>query len=499
MPQARLLERLTPQDQLMLWPGDHGWPEVIGALAVLDGAGLLDDGGRVRLGVVRRRLAPKLDRVPRFRQLLHRPRLGLGWPLWVDAPSFDLADHVRVRAVAAPGDEAELLRTCEELLRRPLDPARPLWEMWLLPGLPRGRVGLFVRLHHAVADGVAGVATLGALLDLSADPPAAGAGPWAPGPAPSSARLLADNLRRRLRQIRRGLSHLGRPIQTVRAVRRAPQWREFVGYFRERPTPKTSLNRPIGSGRRLALIRGRLDGVKQIAHAHQATVNDVILTAVAGGLRDLLHSRGEDVRRLVLRALVPVSLRGQQQEQAIGNRDGMMVVPLPLGEVDPVRTLRLIAADTAARKKRAYPQTATGLMSSPVIQRLTTRFLARQRLLNLSVTNVAGPPMPLHLAGARLLELFPVVPLVGNITLSLGVLSYAGQLNLTVVADPEACPDVEVFARGVRRTLDELATESAIRSEGFPVHSGSAAADRSSDQPGPVAGVRAAGSADPTG
>jgi WS/DGAT/MGAT family acyltransferase len=462
VPQAApQLERLTPQDLLMLWPEDYGWPEDIGALAVLDGAALLDDDGQVRVEVGRRRLEPKLDRVPRFRQLLYRPRLGLGWPLWVDAPSFDLADHVRVHPVDAPGDEVQLLQACGELLRRRLDPARPLWEMWFLPNLPRGRVGLFVRLHHAVADGVSGIATLGALLDLSAYPPAAQTGPWAPAPAPSWAQLLRDNLRRRLQQIRRGLSHLARPIETARAVRRAPQWREFFGYFGGRPTPKTSLNRPIGSGRRLVLIRGRLEPTRQIAHAHHATVNDVILTAVAGGLRDLLQARGEDVRQLVLRALVPVSLHGQLQGQATGNRDAMMVVPLPLGESDPVRTLRLIAADTAARKKQAHPQTATGLMGWPVIQHMTTRFLVRQRFLNLSVTNVQGPPMPLYLAGAQLLELFPIVPLVGNITVGVGVLSYAGQLNLTIVADPEACPDVDIFARGVQTSLDGLTASLA--------------------------------------
>lgn len=461
MPRARLLERLTPQELLMLWPEDHGWPEDIAAVAVLDGAGLLDDEGGVRLEAVRQRLEPKLDRVARFRQLLYRPRLGLGWPLWVDAPSVDLAHHIRAHPVAAPGDEAQLLQTCEELLRRRLDPTRPLWEMWLLPGLPAGRVGLLVKLHHAVADGVAGIATLAALLDLTADPPAAQASARAPAPAPSSTQLLRDNLRRRLQQLRRGLSHLARPIETVRAVRRAPQWREFFGYFSGRPTPKTSLNRPIGSGRRLALFRGRLEATRQIAHLHRATVNDVILTLVAGGLRELLQNRGEDVQQLVLRALVPVSLHGQQREQATGNRDAMMVVPLPLDEANPVRTLQLIATDTAARKKQAHPQTATGLMSWPVIQHMTTRFLVRQRLLNLSVTNVPGPPMPLYLAGAQLLELFPVGPLVGNITLSVAVLSYAGQLNLTIVADPEACPDVEVFARGVRRTLDELTASPA--------------------------------------
>ena len=437
----------------MLAPEDYGWPEYIGALAILDGAELLDDRGRVRIEAVRRRLGAKLDLVPRFRQRLQRPRLGLGWPLWVDAPSFDLADHIRVRAVVPPGENEQVLQACEALLRRRLNPARPLWEIWILPGLPAGRVGLFVKLHHAVADGVAGIATLGALLDLSADTPTAETRGWTPAPVPAPGQLLRDNMRRRLRQVRVGLWHLATPIQTARAVRYAPQWREFFGW---RPTPKTSLNRPIGAARRLVLIPGRLEPIKQVARAHHATVNDVILTAVTSGLGDLLRTRGEDVHELVLRALVPVSRHGRHPDQATGNRDAMMLVPLPLFEADPVRTLRLIAADTAVRKKQNHPQAATGLMSWPVIQHLTTRLLARQRLLNLSVTNVQGPPKPLYLTGAQLLELFPVVPLVGNLPLGVGVLSYAGQLNLTTVADPDACSDVEVFARGVRGALDEL-------------------------------------------
>ena len=167
-------------------------------LAILDGAGLLDDDGDVRIEVVRRRIESKLHLVPRFRQRLYRPRRGLGWPLWVDAPSFDLADHVRVHPLAAPADEAQLLLACEQLARRRLDPSRPLWELWLLPGLPQGRVGLFVKLHHAIADGVAGVAAFGALLDLAADAATPAAPPWTPAPVPTAGDLLHDNLRRRV-------------------------------------------------------------------------------------------------------------------------------------------------------------------------------------------------------------------------------------------------------------------------------------------------------------
>jgi WS/DGAT/MGAT family acyltransferase len=448
------MERLTAQDLLMLWADDFGWPQDIGALAILDGTRLLDDDGRVRIEAVRQKIEPRLHLVPRFRQLLYRPRRGLGWPLWADAPAFDLADHVRVFPLAAPGDQAQLLAACAQLRRRRLDPARPLWEVWLLPGLPEQQVGLFLRVHHVLADGISGVAAFGALLDLAADAPTPVAPPWTPTPIPTAGELLRDNLRRRRQGLERAWSSLAHPSRTLRQARRAsPAWREA---FAER-APRTSLNRPIGADRRLAIVRSRLDLAKQIAHAHHAKVNDVVLAAVAGGLRQLLAGRGEDVQGLVLRAMVPVSLHREQPGQARGNQDGMMIVPLPLGEPDPVRRLDLIAAETAERKHKARPQGASGPLSFAVVQRASTRFLARQRVMNLSVTNVPGPPVPLYLAGAPLLELFPVVAIMANVTLAVGVLSYAGQLNFTAVADRDTCPDVEVFAQGVRSALDGLA------------------------------------------
>jgi WS/DGAT/MGAT family acyltransferase len=224
-----------------------------------------------------------------------------------------------------------------------------------------------------------------------------------------------------------------------------------------RARPRTSLNRPIGPDRRLAIVRGHLEVARQVAHAHRAKVNDVVLAAVAGGLRQLLAGRGEDVQALVPRAMVPISLHREQPGRASGNQDSVMVVPLPLGEPDPVRRLDLICAETAARKRRARPQMGGGIFGFVAVQRLWYRFLARQRTVNLVVTNVPGPPVPLYLAGARLLEVFPVAAIMGNVTLAVAVFSYAGQLNVTAVADQDTCPDVEVFAQGVRRSLDELA------------------------------------------
>src|SRR5215471_14670429 len=307
MAETRLLERLTASDLFLLMWDDYGWPSDIGGLAVLDGTSLLNHEGRVRIEAVREQLEPRLHLVPRFRQLLYRPRLGLGWPLWVDTPRFDLADHVRVHPVGAPGGQAQLLAACQDLARRRLDSARPLWELWLLPGLPDRRVGAYLRLHHAVADGAAALAVFGALLDQAADAPAPAAPPFTPAPIPATGQLLADNLRRRRAELGHGWSGLTHLNRTLRRARQAlPAWREVLT---EQPAPHTSLNHPVGTGRRLALIRSRLDVTKQIAHAHHATVNDVVLAAVADGLHQLLASRGADIQGLVRRAMVTNSLR----------------------------------------------------------------------------------------------------------------------------------------------------------------------------------------------
>ena len=383
------------------------------------------------------------------------PLVGSAGRCRVDAQSFHLADHVAVFPLAAPADEAQLLSASAELGRRRLDPSRPLWKLWLLPGLPEGRVGMFFKLHHAMTDGAAGVAALGALLDLTPDSPVLSTPPWTPAPIPITRELLQDTWRRRRQALVRARSTLTDPAGALHRIRRAlPMWREF---FTEPRAPRTSLNRPIGDGRTLTIIRGGLDSAKQVAHTHHATVNDVVLTAVAGGLRDLLRGRGERVEGLALRVMVPISLHAQQPSQAQGNQDSAMVVPLPIGEADHVRRLHLIATETAERKHTARPQVGTGILRSALAQRAFVRLLRRQRMMNVTVTNVPGPPVPAAFGGAPLREVFPTVSLVANLPLAVAAFSYAGQLNITAVADRGRCADVEVFAAGVRGTLDELA------------------------------------------
>jgi diacylglycerol O-acyltransferase / wax synthase len=449
------MDRLSAQDMMSLWPEELGWSQDIGALVILDGRPLLGPDGRFQIERVRDRIQERLHLVPRFRQRLYRPRFGLGWPLWVDAPAIDLTYHVQVLPLAASVDEVQLLLAVEALRQRRLDPARPLWQLWFLPGLPAGRVGLFMRVHHAVADGMAGVAALGAFLDLDADPPAMSVPPpWTPAVMPSPGALLADNLRRRLQRLGRALGGLAHPVRAARQARRG--WPALHEAFLDGRAPRTSLNRRIGSHRGLALVRSDLELVKRIAHAHDAKVNDVLMVVVAGGLRVLLLGRGERVDGLVLRAFVPVSLHGEQPGPARGNLDGAMIVPLPVGEPDDRRRLELIAAETTERKTRSRPQGGT-LFRNQLIQRAALRLAHRQRVMNTYAANVPGPPVPLYFAGARVLEVFPIVPIMANVSVGVGALSYAGQFNLTAVADRECCPDLEVFVTGMRRSLDALA------------------------------------------
>ncbi len=444
------MERLTAEDQIMLWP-DALWPQEIGAIAVLDGAALLDSAGRVRIRAVRQAVAGRLHLVPRFRQLLYQPGRGLGGPLWVDAPAFNLADHVRVVPLPAPGDDAALLCTVEHLRRHRLDRSRPLWEMCFLPGLPHGRVGLFVRTHHAIADGIAGVATFGAFLDPDPDRPAEPVVPWTPEPLPTPRELFVDNVRRHGDRLGHALSTLAHPATAARGVRTA--WPAMRDLFSARPAPATSLNRVVGPDRTLAVVRGDLDPVRQGAHAHGATVNDVLLTITAGGLRALLRSRGEPVDRLTPRIDVPVTLRpAQGRDQARGNLIGQMLVPLPVGVSDPGQRLARIAAETRTRKATRPPSVGL-LLRNRMARRILLRLLNRQPV-NVTSADLPGPRRPVYLAGARLLEVFPVLPLMGNVSLGIGALSYAGQFNITVIADRDTYPDLDTFVTGVR---DELA------------------------------------------
>jgi diacylglycerol O-acyltransferase len=443
------LDRLSAQDRLILWP-DEVWPQDIGALGILAGGALVGPDGNLPLDVAREAVAARLHLVPRLRQVLCFPQRGLGGPLWVDAPSFDLAEHVLVAQVPAPGDEVRLLDTVERLRRRPLDRSRPLWALWLLTGLPDDRIGLFIRLHHVVADGLAGLASLRALLDAAPQPPPVRPQPWVPAPAPSTRMLLADNARRRATRLGHTLSSFRRPAASLRSA-----WLVLRELLTAPPGPHTSLDRVIGPDRRFALVRSDLAQVTRIAHRHDATVNDVLLAVITGGLRDLLRGRGESIDSVMLPIYVPVSLRRGRSGENSGNLITQMVVHLPLGTADHRARLAQIAQETTRRKALARPSLGT-LFGSRLIRDAMLNLVVRQRI-NVVSADLPGPPQPMYLAGAQLLELFPLVNLLGNETLGVGALSYADQFNIMAVADADTHPDLDILAAGMQAAFSAFA------------------------------------------
>ena len=449
------MDRLTAEDRLLLW-SDARWPQDIGALAILDGRTLLESDGRFRIEEARAAVVRRLHLLARFRQILYEPPRGLGWPLWIDAPDFDLRRHVQVAPVPDPGEDAQLLQTVERLRRRRLDRSRPLWEIWFLPGLPDARVGMFIRVHHVIADGVALVAALGSLLDSAADSAvdsaSASGPPWAPGRRPTGRELFGDNVRQRWAGVARAADTLAHPVRTARQARDA--WPALRTIVATRPGPPTSLNLLVGPHRRLALVRGTLEEVTRIAHDHRATVNDVLLAATAGGLRGLLTGRGEPVEQLTVPIYVPISLRRTQTHPGTGNLISQMVVPVPLGTNDAARRLDRITRVTTAGKAGHRPSLGH-LFRSRAITRIMLTFIARQRV-NVETADLAGPTGPRYLAGARLLEVFPLVNLVGNVSLGVGAVSYAGQFGILAVADGDGYPDLDTFARSAGEEIRAL-------------------------------------------
>jgi diacylglycerol O-acyltransferase / wax synthase len=236
--------------------------------------------------------------------------------------------------------------------------------------------------------------------------------------------------------------------------------REIVA---QKPWPQTSLNRVVGPGRNLALIRADLDQVTQIAHSHNATVNDVLLAVTVGGVRGLLRDRGEPIEDLAVPIYVSITLRpAQARAQARGNLVALMTVPLPVGMPDPGHRLRQIATATARRKAEHRPSGGT-VFRGRMPQRAVLKIMERPRV-NLASADVPGPSTPLYLAGARLLEVFPLLPLMAKTTRGVGALSYAGQFNIMAVADHDTCPDIAVFTAAAQNELQALAAATQATS-----------------------------------
>jgi diacylglycerol O-acyltransferase / wax synthase len=415
----------------------------------------------------------RLHLVPRYRQRLAFVPLQQGRLKWVDDPHLNLRYHVRATALPAPGDEDQLKELAGRVFAQQLDRDKPLWEIWLVDGLEGDRFALLSKTHHSLVDGISGVDIISVLFDTSPDP-AAPTDPgdrWLPRPMPSSAQLLGEAL------VERGTIP-AEVARSVRAVFRGP--RRILSGVRDaavgvgamawaglNPAPTSPYNQSIGPHRRFTWVRADLNEIKAIKNELGGTVNDAVLSAVAGALGKHLRRRGQNTDGLELKAMIPVSVRADVERGALGNRVAAMMAPLPVWCQDPVARLDLVREELKGLKSSGQAvgaQVLTELtgFAPPTVMGQAARLVSRQRMFNVVVTNVPGPQFPLYLAGRRMLDPFPMVPLAKNQALGIALLSYAGKINFGLVGDWDLMWDLDDFADDIRDSLEELAEAAGV-------------------------------------
>jgi len=465
----------------------------VGGLAVYDPS--TAPGGELAIEDICRLVAERIHLLPPFRWRLVRVPFGLDHPYWIEDPDFDLDFHIRESAVPPPGNDRQVAETVARIFARPLDRRRPLWELYLMHGVQNGeRVALLTKVHHSVVDGVSGSEILTVLLDPSPEgrelPPREDDG-------------VGERVPSELEMLGRGL--MGLPRQPLRALRSAPtalpnltelpganafpgvprlsrgvaSVRRRLGMEQEDPaileattarSPRLSFNGRISGHRRFSFDQLSLDTVKAIKNEAGVTVNDAVVAMCAGSLREWLQERDE-LPREPLVAMVPVSVRTEEQMGSFGNRVSMMIVPIPTNEADPKRRLKrthelLRGAKTRHRAVPANLLTDATSFIPPAVASLAARttmeVMGRTRPpVNLVISNVPGPRSPLFLAGAKLEAHYPVSVVVDGVGLNITVMSYLDHLDFGIVADRDQVDDVWTLMERLSRALDEL-TEAVL-------------------------------------
>jgi WS/DGAT/MGAT family acyltransferase len=387
--------------------------------------------------------------------------------VWIDDPSFNLEYHVRHTALPVPGDREQLYNLTARIFSQQLDRSKPLWEMWLIEGLEDDRFALISKTHHSLIDGIAGIDLATVLFDLSPEPPPIrhSGRPWKPHSEPSTLELLSAGA---IGAVRAGVELAGATVDALahpdRALPRAREAVEGLGEFVWavlNPAPPTPLNVDIGPHRRFVAIPNSLEDFKVVKKAFQCTVNDVVLAIVAGALRTFLIARGVRTEGLELRALVPVSVRTEDEHHQMGNRIVVMRGPLPVYMSDPVQRLLFVKREMDGLKESKQALGAEVIsnvqnFAPPTILAQASRLNFSTRLFNLIVTNVPGPQFPLYVLGRRMLEAYPVAFLPQNHALAIAIMSYNGQMNFGLLGDLDALEDIDQLAESIEAGLAEL-------------------------------------------
>ncbi|MEA2443200.1 MAG: diacylglycerol O-acyltransferase / wax synthase, partial [Thermoleophilales bacterium] len=432
MPTARK-DRLTPVDASFLLQEHESSHMHVGAV-------MLFEGPPPPYTDFLKGLQERMHLVPRYRQKLAEPRFEMGRPFWVDDPRFNIEYHVRHTALPQPGSLEQLRQLAGRIFSQRLDRSKPMWELWLVQGLEDNQFALISKTHHAMVDGVGGVDIASVLFDLTPvpreiEPPEE---PWAPGPEPSQTELIAEGVKGLVRTpfklAGRAVNAVQHPGPAVRQARESVEALGEVAWAGMNPAPDSPLNVPIGPHRRLLWVDARLADFKEIKDALGGTVNDVVLTVVTGALRRFLRSRGVRTEGLALRALVPVSIRTEDQRGQAGNRIAAMRGPLPVYADDIVETLAIVRAEMGELKESKQAlgaEVIAGLQdfAPPTLLAQASRLNFSTRLFNLIVTNVPGPQFPLYLQGRELQKLIPVAFLPEDHAVAIAIMSYNGEFE----------------------------------------------------------------------
>lgn len=454
-PSRMWFERLSSLDATFLYFEDRTAHMHVGAVAVFEGRppSYADVVGLVE---------SRLDRVPRYRQRLMFPPLQLGRPVWIDDSDLRLEYHIRHTALPPPGDEEQLKRLAGRLFAQRLDRDKPLWELWFIEGMGENRFAVVSKTHHCMIDGISGIDLASVLMDLEPHP--LGARPphsWTPRPAPSPAALakasFLDQLVNPFELAKNTFSAASKERRVLLEL--AAGIKPLLGMAQMGSAPPSSLNQPLGPHRIFEMLRLDLAGVKRIKSGLGGTVNDVILAIVAGSLRSLLERRGDPL--VDLRVMVPVSVRKPEARGQLGNQVTAMFCSLPISEPDPLKRLERIRAEMRGLKESrqavgALALTRLGEFAPPTLVAQAARLDAATRFINLVVTNVPGPQVPLYLLEAKLLQCYPMVPLAANQNLGIALLSYNGGIDVGLLGDADRMRDLPALSSAMRTAHDEL-------------------------------------------
>jgi WS/DGAT/MGAT family acyltransferase len=465
-------DRLTAQDMSFLLAETPTSYMHVAATQVFERGELGTEDGGLDFESIKKATASVLHRIPRYRQRLQWSPV-FDRPVWVDDRDFNLDYHMRHTALPRPGSLAQLKRLSARVMAQQLDRERPLWEMWIVEGLEGGRFGVISKVHHCMIDGVSGVDLAQILLSLTPEQTIAEAPRYVPRPAPSGLELARDEAIRRallplktlqgLRAFRRETDDLGGEL-----LARARAIGDVLGYAIN-PASDTPINGDVGPHRRFDWLTLRLEDVKAVRKAAGCSVNDVILTTVTGALREYLSDRGADPRQLDFRISAPVSIRRDDERGALGNRVSSWIIQLPLGEPTPQARLARIHEATRELKESRQAMGVEMMMevaewTPPVLLSLGAQAVSGP--INSIVTNVPGPQFPLYMLGARLLAMYPMVPLLPGMGLGIALFSYDGRLCWGFNADFDLVPDLERIPGLMEHAFKELAASLGVQVSG---------------------------------